>query len=58
MTEYADALPPATDAPVATAVGAVDAQHFGAEIGEQHPRELHRADVRQLDDPDPRERSH
>ena len=38
--------------------GPVDAQHLGAEIGEQHARELHRADVRQLDDPDAGERTH
>ena len=26
----------------------VDAQHFRAEVGQQHPRELHRPDVRQM----------
>ena len=58
ITEIGDASPPATVRPVATSVAPVDAQHLGAEIGEQHPRELHRPDVRQLDDPDPGERPH
>ena len=49
ITEYGDTNP-ATFDPVATSVGAVEAQHLGAEVGEQHARELHRPDVRQLDD--------
>ena len=32
--------------------GAVEAQHFGAHVGEQHAGELHRPDVRQLHDAD------
>ena len=48
---------PARDRAPGRDVGrAVDAQHLGAEVGEQHARELHRPDVRQLDDPDARER--
>ncbi len=38
--------------------GAVDAEHLRAEVGQQHPGELHRTDVRELDDADARERSH
>jgi hypothetical protein len=30
--------------------GAVEAQHLGAHVGQQHARELHGSDVRQLED--------
>ena len=63
----ADAAPPAVDHRVRRhepgdartgrdVGGAVEAQHLGAHVGEQHPRELHRPDVRQLDHADARER--
>ena len=35
------------------ATGALDARHVGAEVGEQHARELDRADAGEFDDPDP-----
>ncbi len=35
----------------------VEPHDLGAHVGQQHPRELHGADVRQLDDADPRERA-
>ena len=37
--------------------GAVEAQHLGTHVGQQHAGELHRADVGQLDDSDARERT-
>ena len=50
ITEYARRVPARDRAPARDVGGPVDAQHLGAEIGEQHARELHRPDVRQLDD--------
>ena len=35
------------------ATRALDARHVGAEVGEQHARELDRADAGEFDDPDP-----
>ena len=53
ITEYGDTNP-ATFEPRRDVGRAVEAQHLGAHVGEQHPRELHRPDVRQLDDADRR----
>jgi len=36
------------------ATGALDARHVGAKVGEQHARELDRADAGEFDDPDSR----